>query len=254
MLRDAARRAVVVDGDDAGRLLSAMLQRVQPELGERDRVGMTVNAEDAAHRSDADRVARRARRHCARRGCADMMRRDRFVIRVGERGRADALELRDRRSSIVQRPVRGAHDADDARPARRASRAIASTAAGIGRGDDDAPLRLAEEQRARAAAPSSATRSIVAPIWRARSIMQHSASATARPPSAQSCAERTTPPRIASSSASISARSRVEIAARRRAGDDAVNAREILAAAELVGVARRAGRSRRRRSLESASA
>ena len=39
---------LAVIGDDAGRLLAAMLQRVQAERGERRRVGMAVDAEDAA--------------------------------------------------------------------------------------------------------------------------------------------------------------------------------------------------------------
>ena len=37
-----------VEGDDAGRLLAAMLQRVQAERGDRRRVGVAENAEDAA--------------------------------------------------------------------------------------------------------------------------------------------------------------------------------------------------------------
>ena len=37
-----------VEGDDAGRLLAAMLQRVQAERGDRGGVGMAVDAEDAA--------------------------------------------------------------------------------------------------------------------------------------------------------------------------------------------------------------
>ena len=39
---------LAVIGDDAGRLLAAMLQRVQAERGQRRRVGMAVDAEDAA--------------------------------------------------------------------------------------------------------------------------------------------------------------------------------------------------------------
>ena len=41
--------AIAVGGDDAGRLLPAMLQRVQPEVGDVGGLGVTVDAEDAAH-------------------------------------------------------------------------------------------------------------------------------------------------------------------------------------------------------------
>ena len=41
--------AVTVGGDDAGRLLPAMLQRVQPEVGDVRGLGMAVDADDAAH-------------------------------------------------------------------------------------------------------------------------------------------------------------------------------------------------------------
>ena len=37
-----------VEGDDAGRLLAAVLQRVQPERGQRRRLRVPPNAEDAA--------------------------------------------------------------------------------------------------------------------------------------------------------------------------------------------------------------
>ncbi len=37
-----------VEGDDAGRLLAAMLQGMQPERGDRRGVGMAENSEDAA--------------------------------------------------------------------------------------------------------------------------------------------------------------------------------------------------------------
>jgi hypothetical protein len=40
--------ALAVEGDDAGRLLAAMLQGVQAERGERCGVGMAVDAEDTA--------------------------------------------------------------------------------------------------------------------------------------------------------------------------------------------------------------
>ena len=39
---------LAVIGDDAGRLLAAMLQRVQPERGQRRRVGVPVDPENAA--------------------------------------------------------------------------------------------------------------------------------------------------------------------------------------------------------------
>ena len=39
---------LAVIGDDAGRLLAAMLQRMQAERGQRRRVGMAVDAEHAA--------------------------------------------------------------------------------------------------------------------------------------------------------------------------------------------------------------
>ncbi len=40
--------ALAVEGDDAGRLLAAMLERVQAERGDRGGVGMAEDAEDAA--------------------------------------------------------------------------------------------------------------------------------------------------------------------------------------------------------------
>ncbi len=40
--------AFAVEGDDAGRFLAAMLKGVEAECGERCRIGMAVNAEDAA--------------------------------------------------------------------------------------------------------------------------------------------------------------------------------------------------------------
>jgi hypothetical protein len=39
---------LAVIGDDAGRFLAAVLQGVQPERGQRRRVGMAVNPEHAA--------------------------------------------------------------------------------------------------------------------------------------------------------------------------------------------------------------
>src|SRR5438309_9415959 len=47
---DAARGAVLVHRYDARGLLTAVLQRVESELGQRDRVGVITNAENAAHR------------------------------------------------------------------------------------------------------------------------------------------------------------------------------------------------------------
>src|SRR5579863_9303671 len=41
-------KALSIEGDDAGRLLTAMLERVEAKRGDRRRVGMTENAEDAA--------------------------------------------------------------------------------------------------------------------------------------------------------------------------------------------------------------
>ncbi len=51
-LADVAERPVgvelaAVEGDDAGCLLAAMLQRVQPERGQRRGVGLSEDAEDA---------------------------------------------------------------------------------------------------------------------------------------------------------------------------------------------------------------
>ena len=40
--------ALAVEGDDAGGFLAAMLERVQAERGDRGRVGMAEDAEDAA--------------------------------------------------------------------------------------------------------------------------------------------------------------------------------------------------------------
>ena len=48
---------LAVIGDDAGRLLPAMLQRVQAERDQRRRVGMAEDAEDAAFLVQMIRVA-----------------------------------------------------------------------------------------------------------------------------------------------------------------------------------------------------
>ena len=40
--------ALAVEGDDAGRFLAAMLEGVEAERGDRGRIGMAENAEDAA--------------------------------------------------------------------------------------------------------------------------------------------------------------------------------------------------------------
>ena len=48
----SARVTLLVDRNDARGLLPAMLQRVQAELREPNRVGMTVNAKDATHALD----------------------------------------------------------------------------------------------------------------------------------------------------------------------------------------------------------
>ena len=54
---------LAVIGDDAGRFLAAMLQRVQPERGQRRRVGMAEDAEDAAFVVKMVRVGAAGRRH-----------------------------------------------------------------------------------------------------------------------------------------------------------------------------------------------
>ena len=48
-------------GDDAGALLAAVLQRVEPEIGEVGRVVVAVDAEDAAHFGAADSIRDRRR-------------------------------------------------------------------------------------------------------------------------------------------------------------------------------------------------
>ena len=48
--------AVAVEGDDAGRLLAAVLEGVQPERGDGGGVGMAEDAEDAAFLAQAVRI------------------------------------------------------------------------------------------------------------------------------------------------------------------------------------------------------
>ena len=81
---------------------------------------------------------------------------------------------------------------------------------GVGhrRRDDDARLRLAEQQGARRELAPRAEVDRRAALRAPRSMMQHSASATASPPSLQSCAERDDAAADRSrASASINARS-----------------------------------------------
>ena len=61
----AAMRAelLAVIGDDAGRLLAAMLQRMQPERGQRRRVGMPENPENAAFLVETIAVRAAGRQH-----------------------------------------------------------------------------------------------------------------------------------------------------------------------------------------------
>ena len=100
-----------------------------------------------------------------------------------------------------------------------------------------ARLRLAEEQCAAQRDARAALVDVDARADRvARSAMQHSASATASPPSLQSCAERTAPARIALEQRVDRARSRASRS--QRGGAPATTpciAREVLAAAQLVG-------------------
>ena len=69
---DAASRAVLVDGHDACRLLATVLQRVEPELRERYRLGLTPNTEYAAH-DDLDLRVGGERNVLRRRARGDMM-------------------------------------------------------------------------------------------------------------------------------------------------------------------------------------
>ncbi len=64
------RGARGIDGDDADRFLSAMLQRIQAELREVGRVRVAVNAEDTAHKSLGLRFERELL-HCNREGTRD---------------------------------------------------------------------------------------------------------------------------------------------------------------------------------------
>ena len=45
-------KALFVDKHDASRLLAAVLERIESELSEPDRLGVTANAKDAAHDLD----------------------------------------------------------------------------------------------------------------------------------------------------------------------------------------------------------
>ena len=54
---------LAVIGDDAGRLLAAMLQRVQPERRQRRRVGVAVHPEDAAFFVEVVQIEGIGRRH-----------------------------------------------------------------------------------------------------------------------------------------------------------------------------------------------
>ena len=59
--------AHAVEGDDARRFLSAVLQRVEPERGDRRRVGVAKNAKDAAFFSETILVGIEDRRRGVRR-------------------------------------------------------------------------------------------------------------------------------------------------------------------------------------------
>ena len=186
-------------------------------------------------------------RHFDRRRAAAHEARNGVVIGVGqrvERG-VDRRRVSDASRAGSADVARTHADPRAGTPCRCA---IASTARRIRRRHDDAALRLAEEQRAQGSGRQRRQVDLARRRGASRSMIAHSASATASPPSLQSCAERTAPAAIASSSASMSARSRCEVAARRRAGDHAVDRAQVLAAAELVRRSRRAARSRRRAS------
>ena len=71
-----AHRAVGVEllavgGDDAGRLLPAVLERVQPEVGEVGRLGVAEDAEDAAHARASVAPAARRRQTSSGRSSSD---------------------------------------------------------------------------------------------------------------------------------------------------------------------------------------
>ena len=73
-----------VEGDDAGGLLAAMLQRVQAERGDGGGVGMVENAEDAALL--AQPVAVGVEAGFVRRICGELRRRRRHCFGAGAKG------------------------------------------------------------------------------------------------------------------------------------------------------------------------
>ena len=230
--------------NDARRLLPPMLQRVQAEVRQRCRARMTADSEDSAHAIRLAPPTTPGSPVIGRRGDRRHHRRNRPVVRRRQVGRpvlrTVCVPTRDRRTPRRRRPP-----CRSRAPARRAVAAIASTAAGSGVETTTRPC-ASPKSSARRGSADQRPRSTVAPSGASSSITQHSASATARPPSLQSCAEAHRAvgrsPRAAPRSA---ARSAFEVAGRRRAGHVTVDPAQVLARAQFVGVARRAGRSRR---------
>ena len=129
--------------------------------------------------------------------------------------------------------ARGARARASSRLRRRRSRGRAT------------PIRRTASRRARSTppsdidAPASSTSAPTPPLSK-----QHSASVTASPPSAQSCADRPGRAPARSTSSRCSARSAARSSAGGSAAQQAVHRLQILAAAELAEARRRAARCR----------
>ena len=196
-----ARRRRRPTAHDPGRLLAAMLEGIQPEVRQRGCALMAPDSEDTAHeltpqgtgfRLQAQELMPRA---CVRRliGC------DRHFRHHGRHGavirRANASapppgtgafrsSTTEQVAHLTDPPISAAGT-----PCRLA---IASTAAGSGVETITRPC-ASPKSSARSDSSDHALRSTNAPRADSSCITQHSASATASPPSLQSCAEATVP-------------------------------------------------------------
>ena len=238
-------------GRDAGALLAAVLQRVEAEVGEVGRLGMTEDAEDAAlvlelvqHGSVPWRVtsfyAGRAAGSDAQSRCDHSC--------LARLQRSQSIAGAARRPRIRQPVAAGRADlprrhASLGRQSQHASRRLPDDTLTTAR-DADSPNSAASHgtrRRRRARRPSTP----MPPLSKA-----HSASATARPPSEQSCAERSSPAAAARASSSISARSRARSSRGGSPLHHAVDASSDTRCRRARRSSRRAARCRRRRCLK----
>src|SRR5207253_2310960 len=105
---------ITVGGDDAGGFLPAMLQGMQPEVRDVGRLGMAVNADDAAHdveppKGDGDLTHAHAFGH---RFCADLIRKYEGGRACLENGKRLATRLKRRECGL---PFEGLRLEPDAR-------------------------------------------------------------------------------------------------------------------------------------------